>query len=67
MADIAQIRRESRIRRHRRTGIGQALYFADDGRELITSAVCGVERPVKEVVDRYAADSAHVQPVSVCA
>jgi len=36
-------------------GLGEALYFADDGRELITSAVCGVERPNQETVSAYAA------------
>ncbi len=34
-------------------GLGEALYFADDGRELITSAVCGVERPERETIDAY--------------
>ncbi|MDF3069477.1 MAG: hypothetical protein K0R38_5078 [Polyangiaceae bacterium] len=34
--------------------VGEALYFADDGRELITSAVCGLERPPREVVAVYA-------------
>ena len=33
--------------------VGEALYFADDGRELITSAVCGLERPPREVVKSY--------------
>lgn len=35
-------------------GVGEALYFADDGRELITSAVCGLERPTREVARSYA-------------
>lgn len=33
--------------------VGEALYFADDGRELITSAVCGLERPPPDVVAAY--------------
>jgi len=33
--------------------VGEALYFADDGRELITSAVCGLERPHRDVVSSY--------------
>jgi hypothetical protein len=33
--------------------IGEALYFADDGRELITSAVCGKERPSRDEVQAY--------------
>ena len=33
--------------------VGEALYFADDGRELITSAVCGLERPNREVIRGY--------------
>ena len=33
--------------------LGEALYFADDGRELITSAVCGLERPTRESVSSY--------------
>jgi hypothetical protein len=32
---------------------GQALYFADEGRELITSAVCCLERPTREIVASY--------------
>lgn len=37
--------------------VGEALYFADDGRELITSAVCGLERPSREVIQSYARTS----------
>lgn len=33
--------------------VGQALYFADDGRELITSAVCGLERPGRDALGNY--------------
>ncbi len=36
-----------------RPSVGEALYFADDGRELITSAVCGLERPTREVIQSY--------------
>ena len=35
--------------------LGEALYFADDGRELITSAICGLERPTRESVQSYGA------------
>ena len=34
--------------------VGEALYFADDGRELITSALCGLERPSQEAPRPYA-------------
>jgi hypothetical protein len=37
--------------------LGEALYFADDGRELITSTVCGLERPGREVVSQYGASA----------
>jgi hypothetical protein len=33
--------------------IGEALYFGDDGRELITSTVCSLERPSRELLQRY--------------
>jgi hypothetical protein len=33
--------------------IGEALYFGEDGRELITSQLCEVERPSKGVVKAY--------------
>jgi hypothetical protein len=33
--------------------LGEALYFADDGRELITSAICGLERPTRETLQSY--------------
>jgi hypothetical protein len=36
-----------------RPSVGEALYFADDGRELITSAVCGLERPARDVIASY--------------
>ena len=34
--------------------LGQALYFADDGRELITSALCSLERPSRDSLGCYA-------------
>ncbi len=34
--------------------VGEALYFADDGRELITSALCGLERPTRDIIEAYA-------------
>jgi hypothetical protein len=34
---------------------GEALYFGDDGRELITSALASVERPPRDVVRSYPA------------
>jgi hypothetical protein len=34
--------------------VGEALYFAEEeGRELITSRLCGVERPEKRMVSQY--------------
>jgi len=33
--------------------VGDALWFADDGRELVTSILCSVERPPKDVVETY--------------
>ncbi|HYP87408.1 MAG TPA: hypothetical protein VEQ59_04630 [Polyangiaceae bacterium] len=33
--------------------VGEALYFADEGRELITSTVCALERPSREVLKTY--------------
>jgi hypothetical protein len=32
---------------------GEAIYFADDGRDLVTSPLERVERPAKELVARY--------------
>ena len=34
--------------------VGEALYFDDEGRELITSVLSAIERPSKEVVASYA-------------
>ncbi len=33
--------------------IGEALYFDDEGRELITSVLSSIERPAKDVVASY--------------
>jgi len=33
--------------------VGEALYFDDDGRELITSILASIERPSKQTVDGY--------------
>lgn len=33
--------------------VGEALYFADEGPELITSILCSIERPPREVVTEY--------------
>jgi hypothetical protein len=35
--------------------VGEALYFASDGRDLVTSPLEAVERPSKELVEAYAA------------
>jgi hypothetical protein len=34
--------------------IGEALYFDDEGRELITSVLSSIERPPRDVVSTYA-------------
>ncbi len=34
--------------------IGEAMYFANDGRDLVTSAVERIERPTKDIVRNYA-------------
>ncbi|HEV8551168.1 MAG TPA: hypothetical protein VGQ57_19100 [Polyangiaceae bacterium] len=34
--------------------IGEALYFDEGGRELITSVLAAIERPSKEIVAAYA-------------
>lgn len=36
-------------------GVGEALFFADGGRELVTSLLSAVERPEKETVRQYPA------------
>ncbi len=33
--------------------VGEALYFDDEGRELITSLLASIERPAKELVASY--------------
>jgi hypothetical protein len=35
--------------------VGEALYFSEGGRELITSVLCSVERPSRELAQQYAA------------
>jgi hypothetical protein len=34
-------------------GLGEALYFGSDGRELVTSVLCEVQRPDKKIVTKY--------------
>lgn len=38
--------------------VGEALFFGMGGRELITSALCAIERPEKQVVSLYPQRSA---------
>ncbi|MEZ4227434.1 MAG: hypothetical protein R3B13_41230 [Polyangiaceae bacterium] len=33
--------------------VGEALYFGGDGRDLVTSILCEVERPPKDLVEAY--------------
>ena len=33
--------------------IGEALFFGEGGRDLITSPLQGVERPTRETVEEY--------------
>lgn len=33
--------------------VGEAIYFGDDGRELITSTLCSIERPTLDTVRTY--------------
>jgi hypothetical protein len=40
----------------RAPGVGEALYFAQGDRELITSVLCGVERPDRATVAAYEHD-----------
>ena len=35
--------------------VGDALYFGEDGRELITSLLCTIDRPEKALVTKYPA------------
>ncbi len=43
-------------------GVGEALFFDDDGRDLVTSSVCAVERPPKTLVETYPDPSCFVHP-----
>jgi hypothetical protein len=40
--------------------VGEALYFDEEGRELITSLLASIERPAKQVVESYAKRAASV-------
>jgi len=33
--------------------VGEALYFAENGRELVTSLLCDIERPRKDIIANY--------------
>lgn len=35
--------------------VGESLYFEEEGRDLVTSAVVSVERPQKDIVAQYPA------------
>jgi hypothetical protein len=37
--------------------VGEALYFGDDGRELVTSLLTSIERPAKVLVTSYPSPS----------
>lgn len=41
--------------------IGEALYFGNDGRELVTSLLLSIERPVKALVTQYPDPSEFVE------
>ncbi|MBK7580967.1 MAG: hypothetical protein IPI67_12240 [Myxococcales bacterium] len=41
--------------------VGEALYFGDDGRELVTSLLTAIERPAKVLVTSYPAPSTFSQ------
>ena len=45
-------------------GIGEALYFGDDGRELVTSLLLSVERPEKLLVTSYPDATAFIERAS---
>ncbi len=36
-------------------GIGESLFFSADGRDLVTSPIVAIERPVRDVVRQYPA------------
>jgi hypothetical protein len=40
--------------------VGEALYFGDDGRELVTSLLTAVERPEKALVTHYPSVSSFI-------
>lgn len=33
--------------------LGESLFFVTDGRDLVTSPIVAIERPVREIVSRY--------------
>jgi len=39
--------------------VGEALYFAGEGRELVTSLLCEITRPDKSSVDQYSCHAAN--------
>lgn len=41
--------------------VGEALYFGDEGRELVTSMLTSVERPAKVLVESYPAPTRFVE------
>jgi hypothetical protein len=40
--------------------VGEALYFGGDGRDLVTSVLCNVDRPKKKLVEDYPEPSSFV-------
>jgi hypothetical protein len=46
-------------------GVGEALYFGDDGRELVTSLLLAVERPEKLLVTSYPDPSGFIDKLDV--
>lgn len=43
----------SAIPSDRQPAVGEALYFGDDGRDLVTSTLCRIERPPADTVRSY--------------
>jgi hypothetical protein len=41
--------------------VGELLYFGSGGRDLVTSSLCGVERPAKDLVESYPEPSCFVR------
>ena len=41
------------VPRREEPAVGEALYFDEDGRELVTSLLSSIERPPKELVLQY--------------